>query len=202
MTPLKIAQDRDLLDETRKKIIGTGAIFESAVDECLRYAAAANFKLKGDDWETDEGQTLTEFIEWYKTTHPHAYADRALEGEELEASEIEDAMLDPKPGKLGALAKKLGPMRFKKICDDWGVDVARMKAGTRPEYAADGKTVKRKVANTNPWGAANYDPVARRWKNLSLMGDLVKRLGVEKASQIAKAAGCTLSSTKPNPHYN
>jgi len=193
---LRVAQHRDLIEEARAKITKTGAIFESAVDEFLNlYVASRKFKLAGDQWiDHDTEQTLDEVVMAYRETHPHAYADRALEGEELEEAEIESAMLEPTPGKLGALHRKLGALRFDKVVRDWGVDIPRMKPGTRPEYAADGKTVvKKKAAETNPWSAKGW--------SLTKQGELVK-LGVEKAAQIAKAAGCQIGSTRPNPNFN
>lgn len=52
----------------------------------------------------------------------------------------------------------------------------------------------KKPAPTNPFSAAGW--------NITKQGQLVKALGVEKATEIAAAAGCKLGSTRPNPHYN
>jgi hypothetical protein len=47
---------------------------------------------------------------------------------------------------------------------------------------------------TNPWSAAGW--------NMTAQSGIAKRLGNEKAAAMAKAAGCVLGSTKPNPAYN
>jgi hypothetical protein len=52
----------------------------------------------------------------------------------------------------------------------------------------------RKPGSDNPWSAAAW--------NVSEQGRLTRRLGEEKAAQIAKAAGCKLGSLRPNPHFN
>jgi hypothetical protein len=52
----------------------------------------------------------------------------------------------------------------------------------------------KKPSATNPWSAAGF--------SLRKQGELIKAVGVEKAAQIAAAAGCVLGSTHPNPNYN
>jgi hypothetical protein len=51
-----------------------------------------------------------------------------------------------------------------------------------------------KPDQSNPWSAAGW--------NVSEQGRLAKRLGDVKAAAMAKAAGCVLGSTKPNPAFN
>jgi hypothetical protein len=192
---LKVALTRDLVTDAKVAIMKTGAIFESAVDEfCDLYVARVGFTLQGDEWLDADGRTLKDAALAYRESHPHSYADRAPEGEELEQNEIAEAMLRPTPGKLGALAKKLGQMRFDKLVKDWGVDVARMKGGTAPEYAGDGKAVIKKASPKNPWSRVGW--------SLRAQGDCVKAMGEVKAAQIAASAGCKLGSTKPNPNFN
>ena len=52
---------------------------------------------------------------------------------------------------------------------------------------------RRHAAKTNPWSKAGW--------NVSGQGKLVLSLGVEKAAQIAEAAGCRIGSTHHNPDY-
>src|SRR5689334_17486061 len=54
------------------------------------------------------------------------------------------------------------------------------------------KEAKMKGA-TNPWSKQGW--------SLKAQGECVKALGVEKSAQIAKAVGCALGSTKPNPNF-
>ena len=195
MSTLRVSQYRDIVDELSAKLQKSGPIFESALDEAL-HLHVKGFKLVGDTFVYEETQEpLDEWVLKYRETHAHCYADRAPSGDEIEASAIHDALTQPTPGKLAALHKAIGPMRFNKLIKDWGVDVARMKPGTPPEYATDGKTVvQRKAGDKNPWSSKSW--------NISAQGACVKALGVEKASAIARAAGCRIGDTKPNPVFN
>lgn len=56
------------------------------------------------------------------------------------------------------------------------------------------QTKNGKVASTNPWSAAAW--------NKTEQGRVTKALGEVKATALAKAAGCTLGSTKANPLFN
>jgi hypothetical protein len=192
---LRVAQYRDIHEDMRLALIKSGPIYESAQDEALQLFAK-DFRLVGDTWiKQDTQQSLAEWILEYRETRPHCFADRDLDGEQLEQQQIDDAMLNPTPGKVTVLAKMVGPRVFEKIVKDYGFDVARMKAGTRPEYAADGKTVvPRKADAKNPWSAAGW--------NITAQGSIIKSLGPEKAASIARAAGCQIGATRPNPNYN
>jgi hypothetical protein len=71
-------------------------------------------------------------------------------------------------------------------------EAAEVTAKYAPEPVT--QTKNGKVASTNPWSAAAW--------NKTTQGGIVKRLGEVKAAELAKAAGCTLGSTKPNPNFN
>lgn len=63
------------------------------------------------------------------------------------------------------------------------------------KYAPETVVVNgKKVASTNPWSAASW--------NATEQSRLYRTLGEAKALQLAKAAGCKIGDTKPNPHFN
>jgi len=193
--PLRVSHYRDIVEEMTTKLQKSGPIFESALDGALRMYAGS-FKLEGDTFVHQETrQPLDEWVVEQRENNAYWYADRPLEGEELEAAQIDDALLNPTLKKLGELYKALGPLRYNKLVADYGTDTVRMKGGTRPEYAADGVTPKpRKAAETNPWSRAGW--------SLRRQGECIKAMGVGRAAQLAKAAGCVIGSTKPNPDFN
>jgi hypothetical protein len=63
-----------------------------------------------------------------------------------------------------------------------------------PKVEATNEHGNKKPGSDNPWSAASW--------NTTEQSRLTKRLGEEKAAQIAKAAGCKLGSIRPNPHFN
>jgi hypothetical protein len=63
-----------------------------------------------------------------------------------------------------------------------------------PKVEAKNEHGNRKPGSENPWSAQSW--------NITEQGRLERRLGKDKAAQIAAAAGCKLGSTRPNPLYN
>lgn len=200
MTTLKLAQFHDVIEDTDKLIISLGRpMFDSARDELHRYVAAEHFKREGSEWISAESrQTLVEFFEDYVSTHEHCFADTRQPGEEeLEANEIESAMLNPTPDKLGKLVRKLGKVRFEKICSDWTLNPASMNRagkinpGVRPGYS---KETEKKAdddgtgPSTNPWHPKfKGDRITAQQR--------IIKTGTKFAIALAKSAGVTLSGT-------
>jgi hypothetical protein len=90
---------------------------------------------------------------------------------------------------------KLGIAAARDIAHKWQSELGSTKPGKRPGNADDKSAdAKPKLSSTNPWLKANW--------NITKQAGVVRSLGAEKAAGIAKAAGCVLGSTKPNPAFN
>lgn len=101
-----------------------------------------------------------------------------------------DADLDM--NNLGDRAKAQRTMRpdlFADLLKAWGLNgPGDTKRGVRPVSANDdGKS--KTPDPSNPWSKAGW--------NVTKQGALIKSIGLDKAAQIAKAAGCKVGDTKP-----
>jgi hypothetical protein len=83
----------------------------------------------------------------------------------------------------GVLYQRHGPEGFAKLAAAQGLIPGK------PAKPPCGKS-------TNPWHADNFDPVKTSF-NMTNISKLVKNLGVEKATAIARSVGCDLLSSRP-----
>jgi hypothetical protein len=81
------------------------------------------------------------------------------------------------------LAKQLGAKKYFERYRAWNEGDKPAKPAAKPKATAG-----------NAWSAAGW--------SLQKQGECVKALGIVKASQIAKAAGCVIGSTHPNKDFN
>jgi hypothetical protein len=101
-----------------------------------------------------------------------------------------------------ALREEIGPVDYAERMASWGCSPASLKPGTRPPNAGEKAAVKGPEAGEkNPWSShpANLDPKTGRY-NAAAMGRqsaIARSLGLEKAAQLAKAAGGFLGATRP-----
>jgi hypothetical protein len=172
----------------------TGPILESAVQELMNVHAKF-FRQKGPDLvHVVDGSTIEEWVADLRTKKPHYFADyMPATDEQILAEIIDEATLRPTPKAVGRLFKEVGELRAKEILKQAGTDWVRMKPGTKLKLLADGKSteeeVPRKEGKKNPW--------SKEFWNVTAQGSVVKAMGIEKAQQIARAAGSYIGATRP-----
>jgi hypothetical protein len=103
------------------------------------------------------------------------------------------AFLNGNRTAAGQLVKAIGVEAAKAEAAKWGTDLYSGKPGKRPSDAPE-PTKPQSSLSSNPWSRQNW--------NVTKQAQLVRSIGAERAAGIAKAMGCVLGSTKPNPNYN
>jgi hypothetical protein len=117
-----------------------------------------------------------------------------------DADPLKDTTIKADPAMIQSALDGNITAKGKLLRDTFHGDMAALETAltARREKAAANKAgrTEKDVAEhrNNPFSAAGW--------NVSRQGQLVKAMGEKKAADIAAAVGCTLGSTKPNPHYN
>lgn len=161
------------------------AFLTSAIEEMVETPHVVKFMASG--------MTPQQWVEQVTVARPHLLKRPAIEPELIEQAFGAKPSLQAR-GVLYAVA---GAAEFNKIAAEWSADLRNLNPGTRPSGNGDKGSEKKPTPGsnkTNPWSAAGW--------SLARQGQIVKTLGVEKAASIAKAVGCKLGSTKPNPAFN
>jgi hypothetical protein len=175
-------------------------IMQTALDEAVQ-TNAPFFFLEGGVWihRLTNQPMETWAVAWAKT-HDFCKASYRPPTEEQLADEIiEEACLSPTPRSLARLYQSVGEVRYREILTQWQVDVrpsrdGSIKPGVRPDWQA--KPEAKRAANhaNNPWSAAGW--------NISRQGGCITAMGMEDAAKVARAVGCVIGSTRPNPKFN
>jgi len=124
----------------------------------------------------DEGHTAADFdkaLASMRIDKPHRFLD-------LAAQELRTKVL---AGNLTAAGQ------YHKLYGQAVLDALRAE-----KREAESTGPKKVSDRSNPWLKQNWNATAQ--------SRLVASIGLERASQIAKAAGCVVGSTKPNPAFN
>jgi hypothetical protein len=155
------------------------------------------------EWRHKEtGESPADWVAKLKERKPFWF-EGYVSPEQSEAQEarqiIAAATERPTPASLGKLFRYYGERKAKEIIEAAGVDIARMRPGTKKLVVADdGKT---EAVERDADKSANNPFSAKGW-NLSRQGALVRACGVARAAAIAKSVGVRLGDTRPNPKYN
>ena len=139
-----------------------------------------------------KGLSLPEAIATLKESRPH-YFYKEPDGIAVLAEEAFGAR--PSLTARGKLIRELGSHEaYLEMASRWGSDGTSLKPGARPGSA---EAKARETAEpegkgrgiNNPWLKANW--------SITRQGEVVKALGVDKATAIAKAADSCIGATKP-----
>ncbi len=146
--------------------------------------------VRGDDGlkfiAKDSGKEMLEHVLTdFRAKAPHFWH------QEAPPDLAEQAFLMGNRTAAGKLVQAIGVEAAKAEAAKWGTDLYSGKPGKRP---GDAPTDSKPKLRNNPWLAGQF--------NISKQGELVRSLGAEKAAAIARAAGCKLGDTKPNPAFN
>jgi hypothetical protein len=137
---------------------------------------------------TYNGKSIEEWIKARATEAPHCFPSAA-------AVDLAEAAFGHSPTlkARGALLNEVGAANYAAIQKEWGANDS-LRPGTRPAGVDEKSDKAPKAASSNPWLAKNW--------SLKKQGECFTAMGPEKCAQIAKAAGCVIGSTKPNPAFN
>jgi hypothetical protein len=213
--------NNEILDRLGLREIRINALQDLGRAAGIKETGLSHFEDIVDQFETDGDMVLhrethlpaLEFIvTTLRETAPHLWPDPHDRGV------ANKAFLERQPdGRIGnqtarsRLFKEVGAEAFKALEAQYAagkepeVGEAHVVAATKQiaHYEAEIEKLKatlpappspEKPGSSNPWLAKNF--------NVTKQAMLVKSLGIQKASAIAKAAGCTVGCTKPNPLFN
>jgi hypothetical protein len=116
----------------------------------------------------------------------------------FEVSIADVAFIENNFAARGKLVNEMGERATLDLAKRYGHETLHSKAqGKRPaSLDAPIDTTKK-----SPTADRAANPFSCEGWNLSRQGSLVKSLGLEKTAQIARAVGCKLGDTKPNPKF-
>ncbi|MET4216952.1 3-polyprenyl-4-hydroxybenzoate decarboxylase [Bradyrhizobium sp. LB14.3] len=151
---------------------------------------AKSFKLVDNDLiHMETGETIEEWAAKQKIHRPHWFLpDEVID--KVDASFAGGSKSRVNIDARSKLFREVGEVQFNQLMLQWGA--TPIKNGTRPEPQTGATVEQAKVlknASNNPWSPTGW--------NLTKQGEVVKSLGMDKATAIAKAAGSYIGATRP-----
>jgi hypothetical protein len=184
-----IYRDAHLEAEERLNVPEHADILPTAFQEVINVHAKRFRKVGADLVHEETGETIEQWINTLRDHHPHFYP---TVGDDLQFKAFAQGNLTAR----GQILRAEGELRYNELLKQWGADARRPSVvGKRPggekppENAAE-----LKARADNPWLEAKW--------NITAQARLVKSLGIDRARSLARAAGCDIGSTRPNPAYN
>jgi hypothetical protein len=182
-------RDAHLEMEERLNVPEHADLLPSAMQEAIN-VHAKRFRKQGANLVHEEtGETIEEWCNTVRDHHPHYFPSV---GDDI----LFKAFAQGNMTARAQISRDEGHGRYLELCKAWGADpskpsvVGKRPGGEKPpENAAE-----LKARADNPWLEA-------RW-NITAQARLVKSLGIDRARSLARAAGCDIGSTKPNPAFN
>jgi hypothetical protein len=166
------------LDSSFKSEIQTACaragVLPTAIDDFV--ADAENYKFSRDE--------IGKYIDEARQTKPHRFAMQTDFDVELATR----AFVNKNMTAQGRLYATVGPQRFEELKKMWANGIPEdVQKKLRP--AAD--------QSRNPWSRAHTDANGRYTaRAMTLQSNLVKAIGIAKASEIAAAVGAKVGDTK------
>jgi len=150
-------------------------VLPTAIDDFV--TDAENYKFSRDE--------IGKYIDQMRVERPHRFAMQTDFDVELATK----AFINRNMTAQSQLYRTVGPQRFEELKKMWANGIPEdVQKKLRP--AAD--------QSRNPWSRAHTDPKTGRYtaKAMTLQSNLVKAIGLTKASEIAAAVGARVGDTK------
>lgn len=160
--------------------------------------AVSSARLKFDD-ETG-GSVDVSVVGWIESVKasgesPHWWPN-TYEKDIIDPKLVEAACgAKPTLAARAGLRKTAGPALYAEILGDWGASPSTLTPGKNPK-ASDNSGAKKATPRDH-----SNNPFHRSQWNISKQGELVKRLGLDKANAIAKSVGSHVGATRANADY-
>lgn len=159
-------------------------------------SAIQDFALDVQDFRITSASEIPAWIEACKKDKSHRFAIAGTENNELFIRAFAHGNLSAQ----GVVVKTLGEDRAREVAAQFGTTLGG-KPGTIPEsLKANIPDFDHTKPSTNPWSAhpSNLDAQGRySARAITSQASVVKALGAEKASAIARAAGAKLGDIRP-----
>jgi hypothetical protein len=167
------------------KIITDDGVVHTAVDDILALHVADFDDSTGQIIHKATGLTAKAWLETRRKDRPQWWGTYTDEQAELEASAFGAGNVTAR-GKLVRANPALALARAK----EWGLkDLNDYSRGTPPTNTPAGEKKSNNKDRKNPW-------LADQW-NITRQGELIKVMGLDGATRMAKAAGSYVGATKP-----
>jgi hypothetical protein len=168
-------------------------IWETALQEALNVHAKRFKSRPGSSALTDEhGNTIDDFVKTLRTTNPWWFPS-------TEPDLQQRAFLEGNMTARSEIIKNEGMEKYKMLAEQWSADPINPKIigkqpGAERALGPDAAEKRARDHKSNPWSKQGW--------SLTKQGECIKVMGLDGAARLAKAVGCVVGSTKPNPAYN
>lgn len=176
----------------QKDYVAEAEIRTAAANAGVLAGAIEDFILDFESYKFGRDE-IAKYIDECKTTKPHRFAVQSNDDALLFNQAFGAA---PNLTAQTRVVKQFGLERAKEVAAMFGTSLGSAKPGTAPDGM---KPATPAGGERNPWSSQYADPKTGRYsaRAITLQANLVKAIGFQKASEIARAAGARIGDVRP-----